>query len=195
MKKNKIWTTIVVVLVLCITTAITAFATNDTTSYVSSSAEISRGEEITFSVGISKGTAVRSILIIPVYDSNAFELIAGSWTLSSGSMKDFSVSSGDGVILFDPGIDVNGTVLTFTLKAKSGATLGTQSVSADIVITDSNGNSTLTTNPATVQVKCNHSFTKEDTTYLKSEATQFVEKKELKPLNMVQQQNIPIQNR
>ena len=171
MKKNKIWTTIVVVLVLCITTAITAFATNDTTSYVSSSAEISRGEEITFSVGISKGTAVRSILIIPVYDSNAVELIAGSWTLSSGSMKDFSVSSGDGVILFDPGIDVNGTVLTFTLKAKSGATLGTQSVSADIVITDSNGNSTLTTNPATVQVKCNHSFTKEDTTYLKSEAT------------------------
>ena len=159
------------VLMLSITTIITAFAESSTSAYVSSGTEVSRGEEITISVGISNGSEIQSILIIPEYDSDTFDLVDGGWTLSGGIMSDFSVSSGDGVILFNPGINVDGKVLTFTLKAKNDAAFDTYSISAEVVITDSNGNTTLTTTPATVQVRCDHSFTKEDTTYLKSAAT------------------------
>ena len=159
------------VLMLSITTIITAFAESSTSAYVSSGTEVFRGEEITISVGIRNGSEIQSILIIPEYDSDTFDLVDGGWTLSGGLMSDFSVSSGDGVILFNPGINVDGKVLTFTLKAKNDAAFDTYSISAEVVITDSNGNTTLTTTPATVQVKCDHSFTKEDTTYLKSAAT------------------------
>ena len=167
---SKLLVVFAVMVVLSVTMSLSVFATTSASAYVSSDTAVSRGEEITFSVGISNGTAVQSILIIPTYDSAAFELVSGAWMLSGGMLSEFSVSTGDAVILFNPGISVNGTVLTFTLRANDNAAFGTQSVSAEIVITDSNGNSTLTTSPATVQVKCNHSFTKEDTTYLKSEA-------------------------
>lgn len=168
---NKNLIAFLVVLVLSISTSITVFADTSTSAQVSSVTTVSRGEEITFTVGISNGTEVQSILIIPSYDSNVFELISGAWTLSGEMISDFSVSSGDGVILFNPGINVDGTVLTFTLKAKDDAVFGTYTISAEVIITDSNGNSMLNTSGASVQIKCNHSFTKVDTTYLKSEAT------------------------
>ncbi len=167
----RLLTTVLVILMLSIATSITAFAGTNASAYVTSNGATSRGEAITFSVGISNGTGVQSILIIPTYDSSAFELVSGAWTLSGGLMSDFSVSSGDGAIAFNPGISVNGTVLTFTLKAKADAPFGTQTVSAQVLITDSTGTSTLGTSGSSVQIKCNHNFTKEDTSYLKSEAT------------------------
>ncbi|MBQ2733801.1 MAG: hypothetical protein IJF74_06555, partial [Clostridia bacterium] len=160
------------VVLLSITTSITVFADN-TSAYVSSNTSASRGEDITFTVGISNGTEIQSILIIPEYDNTAFELTDGSWNLSGSLMSDFSASTGDGVILFNSGISVDGTVLTFTLKVKNDAAFGAQSVSAEVVVTDNNGNSTLNTSGVTVQIKCNHSFTGTvaTDTYLFSKAT------------------------
>ena len=175
MKKQtltKLLVVFIAVLMLGIATTITVFADTSTSAYVSSDTNVYREEEITFTVGINNGDEIRSILVIPEYDSESFELIGGDWTLSNeNEFADFSVSSGDAVILFKSGISVDGNVLTFTLKTKNDAVFGTYSVSAEVVITDSQGTSTLNTSPATVQIKCNHSFTKEDTTYLKSAAT------------------------
>ena len=144
------------VLLICATTSITALAATNTSAYVSSGTEVSRGEEITFTVGINNGTEIQAIMIVPEFDSNAFELVSGSWTLTGGLMSDFSVSTGDGVIAFSSGISVNNAVLNFTLKAKDNAALGAQTVSAEVIVTDSNGNSTLTTRGSSVQIKCNH---------------------------------------
>jgi len=99
---TKILITIFVMLVLSVTTSIIVFATDDATAYVTSDTSVYREEEITFTVGINNASAVQSILIIPEYDKQAFELVDGAWTLSTDSLIDFNVSSGDAVILFNP---------------------------------------------------------------------------------------------
>ena len=161
----------IAVLVLGMVTTTTVFADETASAYVTSDTEVLRGQEITFTVGIDNGTGIQAIMIVPDYDSNAFELVSGNWTLTGGLMSDFSVSTGDGVIAFNSGISIDGAVLNFTLKAKDNAVLETQNVSAEVIITDSNGNSTLTTSGSSVQIKCNHDYSKQDFTYIKSEAT------------------------
>ena len=145
------------VLMIGMTTTITALAATNASAQVSSKTEVSRGEEITFTVEITNGPGVQGILIIPSYDSSTFELVSGAWTLSGGLMSDFSVSTGDGAIAFNPGISVNGTVLTFKLKAKADASFGAHTVSAEVVITDGTEASTLSTRGTSVQIKCNRS--------------------------------------
>ena len=147
-----------------------AFAATGATAYVSSSASVNRGGEVTCTVGIKNGTDIKAIAIIPEDDESAFELVDGSWSIT-GLMPDFDIKKGDGVIAFEPGISINQSVLTFKLKAKDDATPGSYNVSAEVIITDNNGRSSLSVTGTSITVNCNHSYTKEDTTYLKSAAT------------------------
>jgi hypothetical protein len=172
MIKKKIFIVFLVILILSITTTTSVFAITSCSAYVNSQTTTSlRGENISFTVGIKGGTSVQGILIIPTYDRNAFELVSGAFMISNALMSDFSVSEGDAVIAFNSDMNIDGGVLTFTLKVKNTAAIGMQSISAKVIITDSNGVSTLSTSNTSVQILCRHSFTKEDTSYLKSEAT------------------------
>lgn len=162
---------IVVVLAMLIAISITTFAANNMSAVVTSSGKVAQGQSITFSVKINNGKGVQGILVIPTYDKSVFELVGGEWVISGGLMQDFSVANGDGVIAFSPAKDINTTVLTFKLKAKSDAPLGNQTVSAEIVVTDGNGNNNLTVTSSTVQIQCNHNYSTNDLTYLKSEAS------------------------
>lgn len=160
-----------IALTMIIAISITAFADSNTSAAVTSNGKVARGDSITFSVKISNGTGIQGIAIIPSYDKSVFELVSGEWVVPGGLMPDFSVDNGDGVVAFSPAVDINTTVLTFTLKAKSDAPLGNQTVSAEVIVTDSNGNSNLTVTGSSVDIQCKHNYSTDDFTYLKSEAS------------------------
>lgn len=171
MKITKIASILLLIVIIAVVGSIAAFASSNTSATVSSSGQVARGDSITFSVQINNGNRISGIAIIPSYDKSIFELVSGEWIITGGLMPDFSVENGDGVIAFSPAQDINTKVLTFTLKAKSDAPMGTQTVSADVIVTDSNGNSNLTVTASTVEIQCKHNYSTSDRTYLKSEAS------------------------
>lgn len=125
---------------------------------LSSGSTVSQNGDISFTIGLSAAD-VRGIAVVPDYDTENFVLVSGSW-LISGIIADFSAEAGDGVIAFETPADINGQILTFTLRAKENAALGTQNVSCGIVLKDSAGTQTeLAAAVATVTVECSqHSF-------------------------------------
>lgn len=171
MKITKIVSILLIAVMIVAAWSIAVSASGNTTATVSSSGKVSRGDSITFSVNINNGSGISGIAIIPSYDKSVFELVSGEWVITGGLMPDFSVENGDGVIAFSPAKDINTKVLTFTLKAKTDAPIGTQTVSADVIVTDSNGTSNLTVIAATVEIQCKHNYSTSDRTYLKSEAS------------------------
>ena len=166
----KLATIILAALLLAALMSVSVFAAT-ATSKVTSSGQVYRGSEITFTVSINNATGVQAIAIIPTYESSAFELVSGRWTVTGGEMSNFSVSDGDGVVAFSPATNINGSVLTFTLRAKDNAPLEITSVSAQIILNDSNGQNTISTTGSMVQIKCNHDYSDEELTYLASKAT------------------------
>lgn len=173
MKKQtiaRITTVILAVLILTLLMSISVFAAS-TSATVSSSGKVARGDSITFSVKINNGKGIQGIAVVPNYDKSVFELVSGEWVVTGGLMPDFSVENGDGVVAFSPAVDINTTVLKFTLKAKSDIPLRSHTVSADVIVTESNGNSSLTVTGSTVEIQCKHNYLTNDHTYLKSEAS------------------------
>ena len=173
MKKQtiaRLTTVILAALILTFLMSISVFAAS-TSATVSSSGKVACGDTITFSVKINNGSGIQGIAVIPSYDKTVFELVSGEWVITGGLMPDFSVENGDGVVAFSPAVDINTTVLTFTLKAKSDAPLGNQTVSAEVIVTDSNGTANLTVTGSTVEIQCKHNYSTNDRTYLKSEAS------------------------
>ena len=104
----------------------TAFVT-----VVASTFEAKVNEEITFIVSISGCDAATAIMIIPTYDTKAFELVSGQWLITS-ELLDFDINEGNGVIAFSNATNINRDILTFTLKAKKD--ISVSSVSCQIAI-------------------------------------------------------------
>lgn len=135
--------------------AVTASA-SDAQAEVSSSGSVNRGEEITFTVSINNAEGVQGISVTPEFDENAFELVGGEWILAGGFMSDFSTETGDGVFAFASANNVNGDVLTFTLKAKADAVPSEKTVSAEVIVNVNKVNSSITVNGASVEILCKH---------------------------------------
>ena len=163
--KNKTFLNILSVVVIAITIllslSVTSFAAGNMSAKVHSSECVSVGNDITFSVSLS-AEGVQGIAIIPTYDDNLFELVGGEWLITDGLMPDFSVSTGDGVIAFASPKNIDQNVLTFTLRAKEEAVIGSiSSVSAQVTV-NSGSNTTISAVGSQVRIDCNHNYTTED---------------------------------
>ena len=91
------------------------------TATITAAEEVAPGETITFTVTICDAEPVRAVMIAPVYDAAAFELVEGTF-LRTGLMSDFGEK--DGVIAWSSPTDINGGLATFTLRAKDTAEIG-----------------------------------------------------------------------
>ena len=153
----------------CVALAVSAAGTsvnvNDETAY--------RGETVTFNATLSESVVVGSgSLAISYYDPNVLELTGGSCNVSGAMLANFDVAKGKGAFAFSGTNTVSGNLFTVTFRVKDAAAFGTTDVSLTVTLKDgSNKVISLTNNDGSITVKCNHSFTKEDTTYIKSEAT------------------------
>ena len=131
-----------------------------------------RGEMVTFNATLSESIEVGSGSLAISYDPNVLELTSGSCNVSGAMLANFDVVKGKGAFAFSGTNTVSGNLFTVTFRVKDAATFGTTDVSLAVTLKDgSNKVISLANNDGSITVKCNHSFTKEDTTYLKSEAT------------------------
>ena len=152
----------------CVALAVSAAGTsvnvNDETAY--------RGETVTFNATLSESVTVGSGSLAISYDPNVLELTGGSCNVSGAMLANFDVAKGKGAFAFSGTSTVSGNLFTVTFRVKDAAAFDTTKVSLTVTLKDgSNKVISLTNNDGSITVKCNHSFTKEDTTYLKSEAT------------------------
>ncbi len=152
----------------CVALAVSAAGTsvnvNDETAY--------RGETVTFNATLSESVVVGSGSLAVSYDSSVLELTGGSCNVSGAMLANFDVAKGKGAFAFSGTNTVSGNLFTVTFRVKDASAFGTTDVSLTVTLKDgANKVISLTNKDGSITVKCNHSFTKEDTTYLKSEAT------------------------
>ena len=151
------------VLALLLTASLSVSAAGGTAT-VTSAAGVAPGETITFTVTISGADPVRAVMIAPTYDTAAFELVEGRF-LRSGMMTDFGDK--DGVIMWSTPTDVNGGLMTFTLKAKETATMGASyTVGCEYTLQNADDQRQVgTVSACTVKILGEHTTTTEDHVY------------------------------
>ena len=125
---------------------------------LTASAAAPAGKTITLTVKLTGASKVSGIAVTPTFDKGQFTLTAGKWVAEGGLISDFSVENGDGVIAFAAPTNVDGSLLTFTLKVNAKTAAGKYTVGCSVVVSDDGGNKTLTAQTS-VTVSCTHSFT------------------------------------
>ena len=140
--------------------AVPAFAADTSATVSANKTQVSRGEEVTFTVNV-KASGAQSLLVNILVDgeqiqASDFELVTADldsdlFAVSVQIMTSFDPNTNSAVYLFNNAEDIDGTALTFTLKAKTDAALESKSVGA-YVSTDIGVFNNVT--PAQVKVVC-----------------------------------------
>lgn len=155
-----------VALLLVMMMAVNAFAATTVSASLSASKSAPKpGEKTTITVSASADSCGSGGIDIS-FNSSAFELVSGEWTLSGTFMKDFSTSSKDGVFAFESAKKLSGKVFKFTLKVKDNAALGKETVTVKFKADNKSVTKTIT-----ITVSCDHTYTNScDTTCNKCNA-------------------------
>ena len=103
------------------------------------------GQEITFSVVIENCRPVKSLAVVPIFDTSVFELVDLRWTISA-LMQNIEPDTLRAVSVWSGSTDINTTVFTITLKAI--ATADSTAMDFTVILHDENG-----TVPAAVVAK------------------------------------------
>ena len=157
-------------LLLILSTAVTAFAaTSVSASLSASNKNPTRGDKVTITVSATVDSCGSGGIDIS-FDTSAFELVSGEWSLSGTFMKDFSTSSKDGVFAFESAKKVSGKVFKFVLKVKDDAALEKETVTVKF-----KADSKSITKTISITVTCDHTYTNKcDTTCNKCNATRSI---------------------
>ncbi len=130
-----------------------------------SKAQVTQGEEITFTITVSGTNEYTSVGLRLVYESAVYEYVQGSATCSH-DIANVAVDEGNGVFsisgdLNKPTFVPNGKMATFKLKVKSNADL-TKDATVSAQISKANTNTgtagDANVNSANVNVSCNHVY-------------------------------------
>lgn len=149
MKKRYIW---IACLLLIAALAIPVFAAAEVTLSASKNAAY-RAEEITVTVSVSAVEGCKKGGIELSYDAGVFELVSGNWLLENTALKDFSVSTKDGVFAYSDAAAISGEIFQFTLRVREDAAFGDSSVTAAVSLGSESIQKTVS-----VKVACNHSY-------------------------------------
>lgn len=139
------------VLTFCLTISI--FAANATCT-LDSAAEFKKDSTTAVSVKLS-GTPALTSALIQIEVSSGLELVSGEWK-ASGTLKDFTLSTGYGVLALTGQEALDGTVFNFVVKGK---VIGTQQIK--VTFTFKNGANEIGTTSTTKSIKvicAEHSF-------------------------------------
>ena len=158
------------VIVTAISSTSTAYA-HEVDIHLHAADSVCADEYWVVSVEITEATAVKSVAVVPEYDDTLFELVGGEWSLE-GTLADFSIEKGDGVIAFSEAQDIDGDVLRFTLKPTASSAGKTAAVSCEAVIIDEHSHKTeCRVEAITVEIQCHHTLNEENTKCIKCGAS------------------------
>ena len=112
------------------------------------------GDEITVEVSIADAPIVKSIAISDItLDSPVLTLLGVEWDLDGIALSSWDEETGKGVAALTESRDINGTVVTLTLKVSDDAEDGDYSLTLTVMAKDEDGTDvTFVTEPGTVTV-------------------------------------------
>ena len=93
------------------------------------------GGTVTVDVIVTGSDVIQAAMLIPVYDSDVFEILDFTFN-TPGAITD--VNEVDAVILWEAPSDPNGHIASFTLKAKEDAAEGTYEIGCTVNVRDEN---------------------------------------------------------
>ncbi len=109
------------------------------------------GENITLSITLKNTDALKSIALSGItYDSNALELIGGSWMFENSALSNVDITKKVAAIAFSNNTDCNGIIFSLIFKVKENVDDGVYPVSCAISAKYMEANSEKTVNVASV---------------------------------------------
>ena len=99
--------------------------------------EVILGQEITFTVVLEDFDPIKSMSLVPVFDTDVFELVSASWASIGAFMTDIEEGTLRSVAAWETLGDKNGIVYTITLRAK--ALTDASEVTATVQVMDDAG--------------------------------------------------------
>ncbi len=165
-KRISIFITAVLLLALF---AISASAAGTTTTTEKKTCAV--GDTVTLSVSVSSTSGVTSGAVEVVFDNTKLELVDGAWNTSGALLSTFDKNTNKGAFAYQTGNTVSGKIFSVTFKVLPGAPLGETAVECKIQLKAGSADLPVTNTAGKITVTCNHSFTKQDTSYPSSPAS------------------------
>ena len=114
------------------------------------------GDEIVFTLVIENCDPIKSLSVVPVFDSDVFEIVSAEWLLADAMIQNIEEGTYKSVSVWSYYIDVNCAVYRITLKAKQFT--DDASVTFSLMVEDKEG--VVTVVPKSVSVtECPHAHT------------------------------------
>ena len=116
-----------------------------------------RGNILTFTVNLSKGTEVKSGSVDIFYDDSVLELVDGYWIVAGATSSNVDLGSNSGSFDLAEATSIGGSVFSARFRIRDDADFATYSVSLDLTLQDADGNDIALTNQSgSVTVVCDH---------------------------------------
>ena len=127
------------------------------TAWVESESDyVAIGDEIVFTLVIENCDPIKSLSVVPVFDSNIFEIVSAEWLLEDAMIQDIEEGTYKSVSVWSDYVDVNRAVYRVVLRAKDFAAY--TGVGFSLKVEDEEG--VVTVVPKTVSiVECPHTQT------------------------------------
>ncbi|MBO5100947.1 MAG: hypothetical protein J6C39_00250 [Clostridia bacterium] len=130
-----------------------------------------KGDTVTLNVSVSSTEGVNSGAVEVIFDSTRLELIDGSFNVQGALLSNFDKATSKGAFAFNGEGSVSGNIFSVRFKVLTDAPLGDTAVQCKIQLKAGNADLPVTNTEGKITVTCNHSFTKQDTTYQASPAS------------------------
>ncbi len=105
-----------------------AFAESAALTCNATATDLYPGYVVSFTVDLQNAPLAKSLALVLEYDHESFDIVSASWNLGSATISDVSSETGAAVIAYENDTDLNGTIFTFTLSVKEGASGGRKTV-------------------------------------------------------------------
>lgn len=120
-----------------------------------------KGESIEIIVNLSGCQKIKSMAVVPLYDSGRLEYISGEWLIGGALLSDWDQDEQNGVILYSSETDVNGDIAKFVFQLTNNDSWDDIDFSCKVVI--KNGNSTIGVEVDSLKISiiCDHEWNDE----------------------------------
>lgn len=117
-----------------------------------------KGNEIEIIVMLSNCQEIKSMAVVPLYDSDRLEYISGAWLLKDALMSDWNQDEQNGVILYSSETNVNGEIAKFVLRVTDNASWDDIDFSCKVVLKNGNNSIDVEVEKMQISIACNHEW-------------------------------------
>jgi len=151
---------IIIFMLLCFPVALSANAASIATVTFNDVAS-RKGDCVEIIVSLSDCQKIKSMAVVPLYDSGRLEYISGEWLIGGALLSDWDQKEQNGVILYSSETNVNCDIVKFVFKLTDNDSWDDIDFSCKVVL--KNGSSTIgvKVNPLKISVICDHKWNDE----------------------------------